>query len=937
MPKINILNILPGDNQSALIDKINYNFDQILTSGGGPQGQPGARGYTGPIGPQGSPGITGPQGTRGSKWYVEGPTAPVGANVDDYWLNSTDKQINKYTTGGWVGQGIYLTATEKFSRYLGATKDVVYVNDLPDKFGLLLSDRGTTSGGAYSPYGSPDDNMNQERAKFKIATEVGSDYNSGPLISFGRSDFDATNATAGNPGWSIAHNPQLKWRTAGTSGSSTPTSTGIWDMQFFNPTGAWEINANNSSVTLSASVNYLKSVSSTGGTIVNISSSGNGFFQVLGPSAMVSSANPYFGVSATGAGIGVQPSISGLTVKGDVSIGSTSPYYSYQISGSTGGSLIVQNYLSVGATAYNQGNIPATFTGLGRPKLVVSGISTGRVMQLRTDTSGAENSLLSWGDSSVLTASSAKNILVQDYVGSPSAGTIVAGIYQSGGNQPYDGDNRMFSIETFWNQKTVLSTSKNVGQIFLNANPTASSRATSDSVRIGAYSTYPLRIFSTTGGVRINPYTQPDSPLANTYTYPNTGTKFSVEGPVAIGSFPGVPIAANTIATADVGAEFTNNSYVRISKSSLDGDPNGLHVDNVIDNSIGVNFGYNGNRSRSIIITATTVSANGFSVTKRPVFAVGPYGETRIGFENTNSFNGMTGAFTYYPNASFCAINSNISSNTPTNNTFYGNIFKPRANYSGQTETTLGDFNTTGTIPGKHAEALRVAAGTPDGGFIGFHPYWGYNTSFKSSMSANALQTHTGGSTGTGTDVYSGLSGNIIRMSGPEATHFVTNNWSGSTFNGVLYSMSMFSNGAISMGNPTADSSSYGTKGPGMVRLFVNGDLTVSGTIRAAVGSVTAYSMRDLKKNVENLFSSYDIIKGLNPVTFEWKENGRKDAGFIVEDMEKIVPQIIDYTKDGDPAGYSITGLVSVLTKSVQELMTKVESLEAEIVTLKNK
>lgn len=928
MPKINILNILPGDNQSSLIDKINYNFDQILTAGGGPQGQPGARGYTGPIGPQGVPGVTGPQGNRGSKWYVEGPTAPSGANIDDYWLNSADKQINKYTSGGWVGQGIFLTATEKFSRYLGATKDVIYVNDLPDKFGLLLSDRGTTSGGAYSPYGSPDDTMNQERAKLKIATEVGSDYNSGPLLSFGRSNFDSLNATAGNPGWSIAHNPQLKWRTAGTSGSSTPNSSGIWDMQFFNPTGAWEINANNSSVTLSASINYLKSVSSTGGTIANISSSGNGFFQVLGPSATGASANPYFGVSATGAGIGVQPTIPGLTVKGDVSIGSTSQYYGYQIPGSTGGSLVVQNYLSVGATGYNQNNLPATFTGLARPKLVVSGGFTGRVMQLRTDLSGGENSLLSWGDSSVLTSSSAKNVLSQDYVGSVSSGTVIAGIYQSAGAQPYSGDNRMFMIETYAGQKTQISTTNNVGQIVLDANPTAASRATSDSVRIGAYGTYPLRVFPSTGGIRINPTDSPNSPLG-------TSTKLSVEGSVVLGATTGaLPTSTNSIASQDTGAAFTNNSFLKIQKNNAYGSPNGLNIEHIASlNQFNIG-GPNYNVNKHIIVTELDES-NFPTISKSPVFSVGDGGSTRIGSEATSAFNGMTGPFTYYPGANLCSIGKTTSSTIPTNANFSGNIFKPRANYSGMTETSLGDLGRG--IPFRHAEALRVGAGTFDGGYIGFHPYWGYNTSFKTSMSANALQTHTGGATATGTDLYSGLSGNIIRMSGPEATHFVTNNYSGSTFNGVLYTMSMFSNGSISMGNPTASSTSNGTYGPGMVRLFVNGDLSVGGTIRCTSGSVTSFSQRELKNNIENLFSSYDIIKGLNPVTFEWKENGKSDAGFIVEEMEKLVPQIIDYTKDGDPAGYSVTGLVSILTKSVQELMAKVESLESEIQTLKNK
>ena len=53
MPQINILNILQGDNQATIVDKLNYNFDQILSAGGGPQGIRGLVGPTGPLGPQG--------------------------------------------------------------------------------------------------------------------------------------------------------------------------------------------------------------------------------------------------------------------------------------------------------------------------------------------------------------------------------------------------------------------------------------------------------------------------------------------------------------------------------------------------------------------------------------------------------------------------------------------------------------------------------------------------------------------------------------------------------------------------------------------------------------------------------------------------------------------------------------------------------------------
>ena len=123
MPKINILNILSGDNQSTVVDKINYNFDQILSAGGGPQGQQGLIGPTGPVGPQGIPGIQGPKGDQGSKWYVAagpiGPTGPTPALVGDYWLDVTspDQLIYQYSsTGAWLPTTYGLSTGDIFQR-----------------------------------------------------------------------------------------------------------------------------------------------------------------------------------------------------------------------------------------------------------------------------------------------------------------------------------------------------------------------------------------------------------------------------------------------------------------------------------------------------------------------------------------------------------------------------------------------------------------------------------------------------------------------------------------------------------------------------------------------------------------------------------------------------------------------------------------------------
>ena len=58
MANITIKGILSADKVSELVDKINFNFDQLLVNGGGPPG------------PKGSTGDSGPQGITGTRWFT---------------------------------------------------------------------------------------------------------------------------------------------------------------------------------------------------------------------------------------------------------------------------------------------------------------------------------------------------------------------------------------------------------------------------------------------------------------------------------------------------------------------------------------------------------------------------------------------------------------------------------------------------------------------------------------------------------------------------------------------------------------------------------------------------------------------------------------------------------------------------------------------------
>jgi hypothetical protein len=77
MSQLNLKQILSGDTISTVVDKINYNFDQIVLNGGGPRGLQGLIGPPGLIGKQGIVGGTGPSGPDGTYLYASGASPGV--------------------------------------------------------------------------------------------------------------------------------------------------------------------------------------------------------------------------------------------------------------------------------------------------------------------------------------------------------------------------------------------------------------------------------------------------------------------------------------------------------------------------------------------------------------------------------------------------------------------------------------------------------------------------------------------------------------------------------------------------------------------------------------------------------------------------------------------------------------------------------------------
>ena len=111
--------------------------------------------------------------------------------------------------------------------------------------------------------------------------------------------------------------------------------------------------------------------------------------------------------------------------------------------------------------------------------------------------------------------------------------------------------------------------------------------------------------------------------------------------------------------------------------------------------------------------------------------------------------------------------------------------------------------------------------------------------------------------------------------------------------------------------------------------------------LQIALSGVVSGDFNDIsdvlfKKNIN--FHGYGLvtINSLKPREFNWKESTRpqgKQIGFVAQEVEEIIPEVI-HGYDGNKSINSI-GLISVLTKAVQELSQEVTDLKAEVELLK--
>jgi hypothetical protein len=97
-------------------------------------------------------------------------------------------------------------------------------------------------------------------------------------------------------------------------------------------------------------------------------------------------------------------------------------------------------------------------------------------------------------------------------------------------------------------------------------------------------------------------------------------------------------------------------------------------------------------------------------------------------------------------------------------------------------------------------------------------------------------------------------------------------------------------------------------------------------TLQATFGvSPIVYSDKTLKTDIKVIDNALDKILSLQGVSFTWIESKLRSLGLIAQDVERVIPEIVQTDKDSGLKSLSYLDLIGVLVEAIKELNNKID------------
>ena len=106
--------------------------------------------------------------------------------------------------------------------------------------------------------------------------------------------------------------------------------------------------------------------------------------------------------------------------------------------------------------------------------------------------------------------------------------------------------------------------------------------------------------------------------------------------------------------------------------------------------------------------------------------------------------------------------------------------------------------------------------------------------------------------------------------------------------------------------------------------------LCINGTVLAICSSSRRY-----KENIRAFSGGLNLVRRLQPVTYDWIENKEADLGLIAEEVAEIEPLLATHNNKGEIQGVKYDRLTVVLINAVKEQQSEIEMLRKQLAGLK--
>jgi hypothetical protein len=109
-----------------------------------------------------------------------------------------------------------------------------------------------------------------------------------------------------------------------------------------------------------------------------------------------------------------------------------------------------------------------------------------------------------------------------------------------------------------------------------------------------------------------------------------------------------------------------------------------------------------------------------------------------------------------------------------------------------------------------------------------------------------------------------------------------------------------------------------------------------SGGAATFSSSVTAVSFIETstkikKDNIKSYSTDVNKFKQLEPVSYTWKDTGKSDVGLIAEEVDELFPEFVSKTDEGEVTGINYGKLTTILINIVKQQQERIEKLEQQI------